>query len=451
MNFDRKRFYKSLFFLCIPIIVQNLISTLVNMIDTIMISALGSPSIAAVGIANQFFFLFTMVIVGVCSGATVFISQFFGKRDSENIKKVTAFTSLAALISSFIFFAFAKFGPQALVGIFSKDQEVIRPALGYFKIIAFAYPLIAISMALTISSRAVRRPYLGMVSSAVALVVNVVLNYGLILGNLNMPALGVKGAALATLAARIVEIIIVISYIFLIEKDHMLKFKFRHLKSITWSFLKQFLDKSIPMFTNDVVWAIGTIAYTVAYSIAGTEAIAAGQIAGTTSNLFLLISICIANGGSIMLGIELGSGRIDMAISYAKKLGILIFISGLIMGGFLILTIPQLLSIFNVTANNTALMSKVFKVIALFMALKSINTFIIISVLRSGGDTKFAMIVEIISMWCVSIPATFYGAYHGYEMWVLVALTSLEEFVKMFAIFPRALSKKWANNLVNHM
>ena len=205
------------------------------------------------------------------------------------------------------------------------------------------------------------------------------------------------------------------------------------------------------MFTNDVVWAIGTIAYTVAYSVAGTEAIAAGQIAGTTSNLFLLISICIANGGSIMLGIELGSGRIEMAITYAKKLGILVFATGLAMGGCLFLTIPGLISIFHVAPDHIAVMTKVFKVIGALMALKSINTFIVISVLRSGGDTKFAVIVEVISMWLFSIPATFYGAYHGYEMWILVAFTYLEEVVKMFAIFPRAFSKKWANNLVNHM
>lgn len=451
MNFDRKRFYKSLFFLCIPIIVQNLISTLVNMIDTVMISSLGSPAIAAVGIANQFFFLYTMVIVGVCSGATVFISQFFGKRDTENIKRVAAFTTTAALVSSIVFFLLAKFGPMLLVGIFSKDSQVIRPALDYFEIIAYAYPLIAISMALTICSRSIRRPYLGMVSSAIALVVNVILNYGLILGNLGMPALGVSGAAIATCAARVVEVIIVVGYIFIVEKDHMLRFNINHIRSITWDFLKQFLDKSIPMFTNDVVWAIGTIAYTVAYSVAGTEAIAAGQIAGTTSNLFLLISICIANGGSIMLGIELGSGRIDMAITYAKKLAILVFISGLVMGGFLILSIPGLINIFHIAPDSINLMTKVFKVIGTFMALKSINTFIVISVLRSGGDTKFAMIVEVIAMWCFSIPATFYGAYHGYSMWILVAFTYLEEIVKMFAIFPRALSKKWANNLVNHM
>ena len=451
MEFNRRNFYRSLFFLCIPIIVQNLISTLVNMIDTIMISSLGSAAIAAVGIANQFFFLYSMAIVGVTSGATVFISQFFGKNDVENIKKVTGFTTVGALIFSVIFFLFAKLGPHILVGIFSKDPQVIGPALDYFKIIAYAYPLIAISMSLSMCSRSVRRPYLGMVSSAIALVVNVILNYGLILGNLGMPALGVSGAAIATCAARVVEVIIVVGYIFVIDKNHALKFNIRHIKSITWDFMKQFLDKSVPMFMNDVVWAIGTIAYTVAYSVAGTEAIASGQIAGTTSNLFLLISICLANGGAIMMGIELGSGRIEMAITYAKKLAALIFITGLVMGGLLILSIPVLVNIFHIAPQQIGVMKNVFRVIGTLMALKSLNTFIVISVLRSGGDTKFAMTVEVISMWCFSIPATFFGAYHGYPMWVLVLSTYLEEIVKMFAIIPRALSKKWAKNLVNDM
>lgn len=451
MEFNRRNFYRSLFFLCVPIIIQNLISTLVNMIDTIMISSLGSASIAAVGIANQFFFLYSMAIIGVTSGASVFISQFFGKNDLDNIKKVTGFAVIAALLFSVIFFLFAVLGPGYLVGIFSKDTAVIGPAIDYFKIIAFAYPLIAITMSLSICSRSVRRPYLGMVSSAIALVVNVILNYGLILGNLGMPAMGVSGAAIATCSARVVEVIIVVGYIYVIEKNHELKFNIKHLKSITWDFMRQFLNKSVPIFMNDVSWAIGTIAYTVAYSVAGTEAIASGQIAGTTSNLFLLVSICLASGGAIMIGIELGSGRIEIAVKYAKKLAALIFSTGLIMGILLILSIPVLINIFHIAPSNIDVMKKVFMVIGALMALKSLNTFIVIAVLRSGGDTKFAMTVEIISMWVFAIPATFYGAYHGYAMWVLVLATYLEEITKMFAIIPRAISKKWAKNLVSEM
>lgn len=451
MEFNRKNFYKSLFFLCIPIIVQNLISTLVNMVDTVMISSLGSAAIAAVGIANQFFFLYNMALSGIASGATVFISQFFGKNDKESIKKIAGFTTLISLGFGILFALIAKLAPHILVGIFSKDPLVVNPAIDYFNTIAYAYPLIAISMALSMCSRAVRRPFLGMAASSIALIVNIILNYGLILGNLGMPALGVTGAAVATCAARIVEIIIVVGYIFVIEKNHILKFKIKHIRSITKEFLNQFLEKSIPIFLNEFVWAVGTIAYTVAYSLAGTEAIASGQIAGTTSNLFLLISICIANGGAIMIGIELGSGRIAMAIKYAKKLGILIFIAGLAMGGVLILSIPGLIKLFHISATQIPVMRKVFIVIGSLMALKSLNTFAIISVLRSGGDAHFAMVVEIVGMWLCSIPITFYGAAHGYEMWILVLFTHFEEFVKLFTIMPRVISKKWARNIVDTM
>lgn len=451
LNDENERFYKILFSLCIPIIIQQLISTSVNVIDTMMISSLGETSVASIGVANQFFFLFNMSLAGITGGAGVFISQFFGKGDTNNIRKVTGFSVILAIVLSLFFFVPALIMPTKIINIFSYDPEVIRLCVEYFSIVVFCYPLISISTVFSMGSRGVRNPKLGMVCSSIALVVNIILNYGLIFGNLGMPQMGVKGAALATVVARVVELILILGYVYFLKKDYVLRFGLSDLKLIDKTFITLFTSKSLPIFLNDSLWAVGTVLYSVAYSKAGTSAIAASQIATTTGNFFIMTAVCIAIGASIMLGNELGADHIDRALVYAKKFSILIFGAGLIFGGLLILNIPLLLKIFSVSDALAPDISKIFVIMGILMALKSFNVLLIIGILRSGGDTKYALFLELGCMWFASIPLTFYAAYHGAPIYVLVLLTYAEEIFKFIFGVPRALSKRWAANIVKEM
>lgn len=448
---ENKRFYKVLISLCIPIIIQNLISTSVNVIDTVMISSLGETSVASIGVANQFFFLFNMSLSGITGGAGVFISQFFGKNDINNIRKVTGFSTILAIILSLVFLIPALIIPTKIINIFSYDPEVVKQCIEYFSIVVFCYPLIAISTVFSMGSRGVRNPKLGMFCSAIALCINIVLNYGLIFGNLGLPALGVKGAALATVIARIVELILILSYVYLLKKDYILRFGVNNLKSLNSEFINSLLAKSLPIFLNDSLWAVGTVLYSVAYSKAGTSAIAASQIATSTGNFFIMTAVCIANGAAIMLGNELGADYIDRAINYAKKFSVLVFLAGLLFGGLLILNIPILLKVFTVSDSLAPDITKIFIIMGILMALKSFNVLLVIGILRSGGDTKYALFLELGCMWLVSIPLTFIAALKGAPIYVLVLLTYSEELVKFIFGMPRALSKKWAANIVKEM
>lgn len=450
-NDENKVFYKMLISLCIPIIVQNLISTSVNIIDTVMISSLGEASVAAIGIANQFFFLFNMSLTGITGGAGVFISQFYGKKDIKNIRKVTGLNTILALILSCFFFIPALFLPKVIVNVFSQDPEVVKLCIEYFMVIGFCYPLIAVSTVFSMGSRSIRNPKLGMFCSAIALLTNLVLNYGLIFGNFGLPRLGVQGAAIATVLARIIELCLILGYVYIVKKDYVLKFTLKDIKALDMSFITSFLSKGLPIFVNDTTWAIGTVLYSVAYSKAGTSAIAASQIATSTGNFFIMTAVCIAIGGSIMLGNELGADRIDRAIVYAKKFSALVFLVGLVFGGLLIVNIPLLLKIFNVQPHLVADISKIFVIMGAVLALRSFNTLIIIGVLRSGGDTKYALFLELGCMWLVSLPLTFIAAYYGTPIYILVLLSYSEELVKFIFGVPRALSKKWAVNLVKEM
>ncbi len=451
LNDDNKTFYRLLISLCIPIIIQQLISTSVNVIDTVMISSLGEASVASIGIANQFFFLFSMTLTGITGGAGVFISQFYGKNDTDNIKKVTGFSTILAIIVSFVFFIPALFMPNIIINAFSHDSEVVKLTTDYLNIIGYAYPIVAVSTVFGMGSRSIRNPKLGMICSTIALGINIFLNYLLIFGNFGFPALGVKGAALATLIARIIEFLLITGYVYFLNKDYILKFTVRHLKLIDKTFIKNFMNTSLPVFINDTTWAIGTVLYSVAYAKAGTSAIAASQIASSTGNFFIITSVCIAIGASIMLGNELGADRIDTAISYSKKFSILVTLTGLVFGFLLILNIPLLLNIFSVSSDIAPDMTKIFFIMGSLLALKAFNCLLIIGILRSGGDTTYALFLELGCMWFVSIPLTFLSAYKGAPIYILVLLSYSEEIVKFIFGVPRALSKKWAANIVKEM
>lgn len=451
LNDNDKRFYKILVSLCIPIIIQNLISTSVNVIDTVMISSLGETSVASIGVANQFFFLFNMTLSGLTGGAGLFISQFFGKNDTRNIRKVTSLSVFLGILLGSLFLIPALFFPNLIIHFFSYDQEVVKLCTEYFSIIAFCYPIIAVSMIFSMGSRSIRNPKLGMICSGIALITNIILNYGLIFGNLGLPALGVKGAALATVIARIVEFLLLIGYVYFIKKDYILKFSISDFKAIDKSFIDTFISKSLPILLNDALWAIGTVLYSVAYSKAGTSAIAASQIATSTGNFFIMTAVCVAIGASIMLGNELGADNTDIAIYYAKKFSKIVFVVGTILGVLLIFNIPILLKLFSVSESLVPDIVKIFVIMGLFMGLKSFNTLIIIGVLRSGGDTKYSLFLELGCMWLVSLPLTFIFAIKGSPIYLLVLLTYSEEIVKFIFGVPRALSKKWAANIVKEI
>ena len=451
LNEDNKKFYKTLITLCIPIIIQNLLSNLINMVDTIMVGGLGEISVASIGIANQYFFLYNMALSGIIGGASLFIAQFYGKNDKLNIRKITGLSVISALMIGITFMIVALFSPKFIIYFFSKDLDVIKVATNYFSIIGFCYPIIAISNVFSMGSRSIRNPKLGMICSTISLFINIILNYVFIFGKLGMPALGASGAAIATVIARIIELFLLVSYIYFIKDDYELRFTFKDIKLINKDLLKAYISKTTPTFLNDTLWAFGTVLYAVAYSKAGISAIAASQIASSTGNFFIVTAVCVAIGSSIMIGNELGADNIKKAIHYSKKFAILVTLVGAIFGLLLIISIPGLIKLFSVSDQLMPDIKKIFVIMGILMALKTFNTFIIIGVLRSGGDTKYALFLEMGCMWIVSLPLTFFAAYKGLPIYILVGLTYTEEVVKFIFGVPRAISKKWAQNLVKNI
>ena len=207
------------------------------------------------------------------------------------------------------------------------------------------------------------------------------------------------------------------------------------------------MSKGMPIFINDFAWAIGSVSYSVAYAMVGTSAIAASQIATSTANLFIMLAMCIATGAAIMLGNELGADNTDRAIDYSNKFSKIVFVVGSILGGMLILSIPILLKVYSTSSTMAGDLTKIFVIMGVLMGLKSFNILVIVGILRSGGDTKYAFALEFGCMWLVSIPLTFFGAINGFPIYMLVLFTYSEEIVKAIFGLPRVLSKVWVVNL----
>jgi len=449
-HFKDKIFYKTLISIALPITIQNLISTSLNMVDTVMIGRLGEKQIAAVGLANQIFFLFILIAFGINSGASIFIAQFWGKKDILNIRKVLGLTILSGGIVSLIFTLGAFFIPEFLLSIFSKDQRVILLGSQYLRIVCFSYLMTSVSFAYGFASRSVGQAKLPMYVSAISLLCNTIMNYLLIFGHFGFPVMGVRGAALATLISRLLEMVLMLGIIY--RKGDTLAGKIHEMLGFSRRFVTKFFDTALPVIINESFWSLGMVMYSVAYARIGTGAIAAVQISNTVQNVFMVINMGLANASAVMLGNQLGANRIEKAVSYAYIFSILGPTVGMILGVMLYLTSPLVLSVFNVSNSVFLDSSRIMMVMAVVMFAKMFNAILIVGILRSGGDTKFALVLELGSVWIIGVPLAFLGAF----LWKLpvywvVALVSLEEVVKALMGIPRVLSKKWAKNVVDYL
>lgn len=449
MNRIDKTFYKTMFAIAIPIAIQNLISSSLNMIDILMIGRVSENALAAVGMANQLFFLFMLISFGVCSGAGIFISQYWGKKDIKRIKATLGFTILAVASVGLIFSIVATLFPKYIMMVFDAKGEVMMLGSTYLRIIGISYVVTAVSFAYGFSCRSVQKAKMPMIASSISLLINTALNYILIFGKFGMPALGVSGAAIATVIARCTELFLMIFIIYR-DKDHPLAASIKELMAFEKDFLRRYYKTAMPVIINELMWSLGTIMYSVAYSRIGTTAIAAVQVANTVSNIFMVGAMGVGNACAVMLGSELGAGNDEVAIKYARKFSVITFSIGIVVGFVLYISIPLINTWFGVTPNLEQGVRNILLVKVLFSPFVTFNTALVIGILRSGGDTRYALFIEIGGVWFIGVPMAFIGA-----LWLklpihyVVFMVSLEELFKTIVGLPRVLSNKWAKNLVD--
>lgn len=449
-DFKDRHFYKTMLSLAIPIAMQNLISSSLNMVDTVMIGGLGEQQIAAVGLANQIFFLLALILFGISSGSAIFTAQFWGKKDILNIRKVLGISLLTGVSVSLIFSLAAFFIPEFLLSIFTKDNNVIDMGSKYLRVISVSYVITAISYCYAFASRSIGSAKMPMFVSGLSLIVNTILNYLLIYGKFGFPDMGVEGAALATVIARIIELLAMLYMIY--SRESVLAGKLSEMFSFNTDFAIRIFKTSIPVILNESIWSLGMVVYSIAYARIGTAAITSVQISNTIQNVFMVVSMGLGNACAIMIGNRIGANENDKAIRYASMFSIMGVVSGIFLGIALLSVSPFILPLFKITPQVYDTTLKILLVLSIFFGIRMYNAILIVGILRSGGDTKFSLFLELASIWLVGVPLAFIGAFvWKLPVYWVVALVSLEEIIKALIGVPRVISKRWVKNVIKDM
>ncbi len=441
-------FYKTLFAIAIPIVLQQMISASLNLVDNVMIGQLGATNIASVGLANQVFFLMTLILFGTYSGVSIYIAQYWGNQELSKIKHVMVIGITFGTLVSSVFFGLSFFNSKGILDLFSNDPQVIALGSKYLRIVSISYILTALSFAYGFSSRSIGRAKLPMYASAISLILNTILNYALIFGHFGFKAYGIEGAAMATLIARIVELTIILFSIY--SSSPVLAVKVKDFFDVKWATVKQVFKTAFPVILNETFWALGMTTYAFVYAHISTDAMASVQISNIINSLFMVASFGLGNASSVMLGNLLGANKIDDAIEYNTRFLTLSAMFGILIGILIILLAPLMIhTFFKLTPEVSRITINTMRVMALFMPFKFYSTIIIIGTFRSGGDTLFSMILEVSCVWCIGVPLAFLGGFVlKYPVYLVVAMVSLEEVTKVILGTPRVISKKWAKRIV---
>lgn len=448
--FYDKKFYKMVLFLALPIILQNLIASSVNMLDTLMIGRVGEVELAAVGIANQFYFIFSLFIMGISSGCAVFIAQLWGKRDKNNIQKVLGIGIISGVLITTVFNLVGVLFPEKIISIFNIDPQVIKIGASYLKIVCFSYIFTTISFNYAAALRSVENTVLPMLASFLGLIVNGVLNTVLIFGLLGFPAMGVRGAAIATIIARGSECALLVLYTYI--SKNILAAKAKDLFNITRDLTKSVFITMIPVLLNEACWGLGNLTYAVIYGRIGTQATASIQICTTIFNLFMIITFGLANVAVVVIGKEIGAGREKQGLLYARRLCVISLITGVILAIVLAITSPIVLTVFKVSEEVLRNSLRILYVYSVLMPLRVFTVILVVGILRGGGDAKYGAIVQGITLWGIGIPLSFVAAFILHlPIYLVVSVTAAEEIVKCIIVVRRYRSNKWINNIVNQV
>lgn len=448
-HFEQYRsFYKDLWIIALPIALQQLVTSSLNMVDTLMVGKVGVDAVAAVGIANQYYFLLNMMMFGIYSGGMVYFAQYWGKKDTKSIHRLLGFTLILGLSLSVIFSGLGILIPEKIVGLFT--PEVMVQALGakYLKIACLSYPFMILSFGFSMGLRAVEKPKYSMIASMIALILNTILNYLLIFGTFGFPSLGVGGAAIATLISRVVELALVLFFAYF--KTDTMNPKVSTLLSFNKDLIKKLMATSLPVVINECFWGLGTTAYLAIYGIINVESISIMNIVTSIFNIFFIAAIGVGNASTVMLGKQLGAGKQEKTYAEAilfLKIGIVL---GILSAILLIASIPLILPMYqNFGSDTLALMAKVLIIFSIGLTFRFINIINIVGIFRAGGDTRYAMILELGTLWTVGVLGAFIAVqFFNAPLLVVAMIVQFEEVVKLIIGMFRVKSKKWINTLV---
>ena len=441
-----KDFYKNVFALVVPMALQNLINVGVTAADVVMLGKVSEKVLSGASLAGQIQYIMVLFLFGLTSGATVLTAQYWGKGDKTAIEKILALGIRSAVIITAIFTIAAFTIPASLMRIFTNDPQVIAEGVKYLRIVACSYIIMGITNVYLYVMRSIERVIVATVVYLASFLCNVVFNAIFIFGLFGFPALGIRGAAIATLIARIMELVLVCGYAKIYNKD--VKFRVHYFLHQDKLLVRDFLVYSLPVVLNEVMWGLGTSANTAVLGHMGSSAVAANSVAQVARQLATVVSFGLSSATAIYLGKTIGEKKTEYAKAYAKRFLILSIIMG-ILGGTVILAVSPLASA-ALTLSGTAkeYLRIMFFVMSYFVVGQAINTTLVVGVFRSGGDTRFGLILDMTTMWCCSILFGFLAAFvFKLSVPVVYVILMSDEIIKIPITYKRYRSYKWLNDV----
>ena len=438
-------FYRRLTVIGIPMVIQQVISVTLNLADTIMVGKVSENALAAVGAANQIYFILGVVTFGIFSGAAVHAVQYWGIRDITSLRRIVGIDYTMCMVISVpaVFIVF--FAAPFFISIFSDNAEVIALGTEYLKIACFSYIFSGMTFVISYNSRAIQDLKYPTIINACAIGLNILLNYILIFGHLGVPALGVKGAAVATLTARVLECIAMHLCIYL-RKEHPLKATFEQLFSYSKTLFANVMKTAIPVIITEGLWAVSVSAMFAAYGRIGASALAVSQIAVTVTDFFQTVYFGLGNAAAVLIGEVLGQGRKNTAFEYSRKVLRVTWILNVIMTVVIILARTPIALIYDFSPETTEMLMKVLLVYAVAMTPKMLAYMTICAILRAGGDTVFCMYMDVSFNVGLQIPLAYIGVLVlKWPLHWVMALVAVADFLKVFFCYYRYYSKKWMN------
>lgn len=438
-------FYRQMFKLAIPIIIQNLLSAAVNSSDVIMLNYVGQSAISAVSLAANYSNILFMVYYGLGTGASLLCAQYFGKKNMQAIHAVEGIALRFSLAISVLVALAAFTMPQRMLLLFTSDQELIAIGSSYIRIMGITYLCWGVTEIYLAILRSIGRVTISMTLNMLAFGLNILLNAVFIFGLFGAPKLGVTGVAIATASSRLIQLVACV-IVSLLSKDVKLNPAYMFIRSKT--LLNDFIHLSLPALGNDLSWSVAFSMYSVILGHLGTEAVAANSLVTVVRNVGSVFCFAIASAGTILLGRVMGQEELEKSKSYASRMLKMTVVAGAV-GGVIVLAVTPFVLRF-AFLNDTAMhyLKYMLLINSYYIMGSAVNTALIAGVFRAGGDTKFGLICDTIDMWVYAVPLGFFAAFvlKLPVLWVYFLLCT-DEFVKWPWVIRHYRKGEWAKNI----
>ena len=447
-NEESRSYARKILAITLPIALQNLLGCAMGIVDTTMVGRMGVAPLAASGAASMVAIILFNFMYGFLSGAGAFISQFWGIRDIKTIRQVVGIIYRSAIVVSLIFTAAGElFAPQ-IIWLIDRNPEVIDLGVQYLRVIAPSYVLAMMSYSFMFSSRCVQKLRACTAIDICAILLNTLFNYMFIWGKFGAPAWGIKGAAFATVLSRIFEFTALAIYSYTV-KDHPLAFhKLSELSGYTKEFRNRVIKTAIPVGLSDGLWGVTCTVYLSVYGLIGTAAVAAAQVVNLVNECFQSVFYGVGSAAAVLIGEQLGQADLPRAKKSAVEFMWIAAILSLVLSAVMHLISPLIIGFYHFDAVTNEVLLSGLNITAWTILLRMMCYMVMCGILRPGGDTKFAMIVDLIVNWAIIIPAMFAAVliFHT-GLAAAMFICYLGEGIKWFFCYLRYRSGAWLNVL----